>query len=855
MEEDHSKDKLPSDTTLAAPTSEEHVAAIETKDGDAAPELATASKNEAEDSNLQSSPEPSKESEQVETPIDKDDHPDPEEQPEKASAFLEDASVPDSVEDTAVPTNKDDMTPVTFEDVKVSTDDEPKSPAVINDDPVPSHNGAHSDGSSDKAVATDVSVKTPITHEDAPAPAPAKPVVTLEDVPVPVEDSAKPTENAASITTREDAMVSVTLEEATPLPEPTVTVTDIDVDPYHHQPASAYDDDVDDDDEHMPSYQPTFANQQVQQQPAEATALSSDTSHKKGFQNASDMDQIVELNVSGKIPDWLIGEHYTVGPGVYDVKYLRKVEIDGEIQHASSYFSFGHWFDALPLLNRFDINGTRNTISYRNRLPNARLVDRIRDHHGYTPPYPGSVFNTKSNQTFISKFMKASPKASRPDGEICGARLLPSLPGMVGRLFAQNSAKHIQELDPFDLRPTKAFTWDEVNPQFKGYSSSANGHMDQHTGEYINFTMEVGYQSSQYHVFSISDREPQGSVLATVQGPTAFMNDIVVTSKYIVLILYPFLANTSGMKYSWNESVLDSFSFDVLQPTLFYVISRETRQLMSVFKAPATLALHHVNAFEDLEQRGHNLILDLVCYKDDTILHQLSTDSLRSPEAHMVPSRIMASEVRRYTLVNIEEEHLVFAKRQSSTTSSSSSSFSFSAPANTNGAPSGKWASALGNFFRSGAKSASATSKLDVNQPWLPNAQIDRLLPPSLELPQIHPHYRMYPYQYMYGLGFSAASSIQDGQIWDSIVKADVVSKDIVATWHEEHCYPSEAMFMARDGSQQEDDGVLVSVVMDSARATSFLLILDALQLQELARADLGMIVPISFAHGTYRLQ
>lgn len=54
----------------------------------------------------------------------------------------------------------------------------------------------------------------------------------------------------------------------------------------------------------------------------------------------------MELPVDGKIPDWLIGEHYTIGPGVFDVKYLRKVEIDGEIQHASSYFTFGHWFDA-----------------------------------------------------------------------------------------------------------------------------------------------------------------------------------------------------------------------------------------------------------------------------------------------------------------------------------------------------------------------------------------------------------------------------------------------------------------------------------------------------------------------------
>jgi hypothetical protein len=95
------------------------------------------------------------------------------------------------------------------------------------------------------------------------------------------------------------------------------------------------------------------------------------------------------------------------------------------------------------LLNRFDLNGPRNTISYRNRLPNRRLIEKIREHHGYTPPHPASVFKTNSNQTILSKFMKSNAKASKPDAELCGARLLPSIPGIVGRLFAQNSAKHV----------------------------------------------------------------------------------------------------------------------------------------------------------------------------------------------------------------------------------------------------------------------------------------------------------------------------------------------------------------------------------------------------------------------------
>ncbi|KAI8335812.1 retinal pigment epithelial membrane protein-domain-containing protein [Chlamydoabsidia padenii] len=604
-------------------------------------------------------------------------------------------------------------------------------------------------------------------------------------------------------------------------------------------------------------------------QKATPPILDTETSHRKGFQNATDMDQIVDLEVSGQLPDWLTGEHYTIGPGIYDVKYLRKVEIDGEIQHASSYFTFGHWFDTLPLLNRFDLNGPRNTISYRNRLPNRRLIEKIREHHGYTPPHPASVFKTNSNQTILSKFMKSNAKALKPDAELCGARILPSIPGIVGRLFAQNSAKHIQELDPFDLSPTRLFTWDEINPKFKGYSSCPNGQFDSQTGEYINFTMEVGYQSSQYHFFSISDRDPQGTVIATLNAPTAYVNSFSITPKYIVFALFPMIANTSGMKFSWNESILDSFNFAPNESTLIYVISREKRMVSAVFQTTSCFAFHHVNAFEDVTQRGNNVYLDMICYSDDTIAHQLTTGSLRHPDT-MRPSRLAASEVRRYALINIEEEHLAYLANQSSLPGRGSNK-------NNTGGISGRFSTVFGNMLRNTKKQSipdaatTASSGDNSAYAWMPLASYELLVQPSLELPQINPDYNMNNYKYMYSLGFSAATSIMDGQIWDSIVKTDVSKKAIVASWHQEHCYPSEAVFIPRprttpsdnkhqgdnylEQQLQEDDGVLVSVVMDSARATSFLLILDAITLHVLATSDLGTLVPISFAHGTYRLR
>ncbi|KAI7858508.1 retinal pigment epithelial membrane protein-domain-containing protein [Circinella umbellata] len=566
--------------------------------------------------------------------------------------------------------------------------------------------------------------------------------------------------------------------------------------------------------------------------------LDNDTTHVKGFYNTEDSNEIVDLQVIGKLPDWLICEHFTVGPGTYDIKYMRKMEIDGELQHVSQYFTFGHWFDSLPLVNRFDIHGQRNSISYRNRLTCQRLISKIRDNHGYSPRHPAGLFKTKTNQTILTKFIGGSGggggNKARADAEPCGARILSNIPGFEGRLFCQNFANHVQELDPFDMKPTRLIAWNEINPAFKGYSSCANGHHDLTTGEYINFTMDVGYQSTRYNFFSISDRNPKGSIIGYINAPASYVNSFSITRSYIILVLCPHQA--SGMKYVWSESILDSFTFNRSQPTLFYVLSRESGKHVTTFRSEACFAFHHINAFED---DNDNIYLDMICYTDDTIAHQLTTENLRNPN-NMQPSRLAASEVRRYVLNTVSYYSNPKNRQQAA-----------AAAANTN------TTTRNSGFFSAFKRSSSNTTSSSYSS--LPETGYEKLLPPSIELPQVNPNYKMHHYNYLYGLGFSATSSIGDGKIWDSIIKMNVNARTITGAWYEKDCYPSEAVFIPRpsngpEDEVAEDDGVLLSIVMDSARATSFLLVLDAASLSVMAKTYLGTLVPLSFGRGSYRL-
>jgi beta,beta-carotene 9',10'-dioxygenase len=67
--------------------------------------------------------------------------------------------------------------------------------------------------------------------------------------------------------------------------------------------------------------------------------------------------------------------------------------------------------------------------------------------------------------------------------------------------------------------------------------------------------------------------------------------------------------------------------------------------------------------------------------------------------------------------------------------------------------------------------------------------------------------------------------------------------------WRERGCFPGEAVFVRAPGARREDDGVALSVVLDTRRRTSFMLVLDARTFSERARAEVPQPVPFGF-HG-----
>jgi carotenoid cleavage dioxygenase-like enzyme len=100
-------------------------------------------------------------------------------------------------------------------------------------------------------------------------------------------------------------------------------------------------------------------------------------------------------------------------------------------------------------------------------------------------------------------------------------------------------------------------------------------------------------------------------------------------------------------------------------------------------------------------------------------------------------------------------------------------------------------------------------------------------------------------YRFVWGAGRTPG-----GDFLDSIVRIDVASR-AARTWSADGCYPGEPVFVAQPGAAEEGEGVLLSVVLDARRGISFLLVLDAHSLAEIARAECPHHIPFSF-HGNF---
>ena len=122
---------------------------------------------------------------------------------------------------------------------------------------------------------------------------------------------------------------------------------------------------------------------------------------------------------------------------------------------------------------------------------------------------------------------------------------------------------------------------------------------------------------------------------------------------------------------------------------------------------------------------------------------------------------------------------------------------------------------------------------------------VQQLASETLELPRIDYRSRNgRPYRFTYGVGARS-----EGDFLNRLVKIDLEGD--ARTWSEPGAYPGEPVFVPGPEQSAEDDGVVLSVVLDATAGRSFLLVLDAASFEEVARAYAPLHIPFGF-HGSF---
>ncbi|XP_066499980.1 retinal Mueller cells isomerohydrolase-like isoform X2 [Hoplias malabaricus] len=294
----------------------------------------------------------------------------------------------------------------------------------------------------------------------------------------------------------------------------------------------------------------------------------------------------------------------------------------------------------------------------------------------------------------------------------------------------------------------------------------------------------------------------------------SYVHSFGITEKYLVFVETPIKINLLKFLSSWSitgTNYMDCFETNEKMGTWFHLATKHPGEYIDYkFRTSAFNVFHHINCYEDEDF----IVVDLCTWKGyEFVYNYLYLANLKQNWDEVKKSAMSAPqpEVRRYVL-----------------------------PLDVYRVEPGK------NLISLAYTTATAVMRSD-GTVWLDPEVLFSGPRQAFEFPQIN--YRKHngkDYTFVYGLGLNHF-------IPDRICKLNVKNKE-TRIWQEADSYPSEPLFVQNPDAQEEDDGVLLTIVVNpgAAKRPAYLLILDARDLTEIARAEIDVIVPVTL-HGMYK--
>lgn len=382
--------------------------------------------------------------------------------------------------------------------------------------------------------------------------------------------------------------------------------------------------------------------------------------------------------------------------------------------------------------------------------------------------------------------------------------------GKIQSLCSRTDTDAIQFLDPETLEPIGVASQTTLHPMLKGPSSAAHSSTDLN-GDVYNYNLDFVKGQGVYRVFRVSASSGETSILATITGDPAYIHSMLLTENYAILCIWNSLYSFGGASVLWTKNIVDALAeYDPDRPCKWYVVDKRSmeeggRGLVAAFESDPFFCFHTINAYEVVDNDGKvNIIADIVSYEDLDVLKRLYIENLLSDSptaATYSEMRNCLPQLRRFTLPDVET-HL---------------------------------RDAFVSFSDEEREVSEATSEFLASKDLTP------------ELPTINPRMSLQKHRFVYGVLHTGKSTL-----FDSIVKYDIECRT-AKTWSKHGHTPGEPIFVADPATSEDDEdaGVLLSVVLDGVGGNSYLLVLDAKTLEEVGKAHVKGVLGFGF-HGVH---
>ncbi|RAK80606.1 carotenoid oxygenase family protein [Aspergillus fijiensis CBS 313.89] len=534
----------------------------------------------------------------------------------------------------------------------------------------------------------------------------------------------------------------------------------------------------------------------------------------QGFDANYEVKDPVELPVEGIIPAYTAGTLYRTGPGSYKVDTEQ-----GETVELS------YWFDGYSQTHRFQLVASDADhplrVYYNSRFSVDHLIEETRKSGSLKP----TTFGQKRDpckavydkvQTEYEPASQSTPP--HPAAVNVGVTLSVNMPGLgtetsdrwdtstgIKTLWAKTDYNIFKQLDPVTLEPLGLARQQNLHPDLTGERAAAHARSDPKTGDVFNYNLTHSREPT-YRVFRTSASTGETTILATFPATPAYLHSLFLTEDYVIICVWNAHLDVSVFDTPVH-SVLDAIEpFDPTKPSMWYVIDRQGSQgLVGTYTGPPFFCFHSINAWQEPSASSSSsgedidIVADLVMFDNLDFLFSLYYENLLSNTS---PAKARLG-----------------APGRTDTTRSTVARFRLPlipAPASPNPHPQ--------------------------------KAILERTTckPISPELPTLNPSYVTRKNRYTYSIGARGESTF-----FDCIMKLDNDHPETPQIWVQHAHSPGEPIFVADPQGTNEDDGVLLSVVLDGHSGKSYLLCLDARDLSVLGKARVDGPVAFGF-HGQH---